>query len=174
VESILEFMRVYGDAFHQEREEAVLFPAMIKASEAGEYERLCLASFEHNRQRSLLEGIEEALMCDRGDDFVYYARRLSELLRIHIKDEDEELFKQADAIVTEADDRRVMNELAHYRAPDSALRCLERIAELEEKCLKGKSLPARPSSQPGGPEGASNSNERSLPGKNVMRQVGTR
>jgi hemerythrin-like domain-containing protein len=136
VDSILQFLQAFGDDHHQEKEEAILFPALLKASKDEEHECLCQITFEHNQQRSLLEGIEDALRTRKGQDFVYYANRLAELVRVHIRDEDEEVFKRADAILSPEEDERIAAEFAAYDSPRRAERLralLERLIALEIK-----------------------------------------
>jgi hemerythrin-like domain-containing protein len=136
VDCILQFLQAFGDDHHQEKEEAILFPALLKASNAKEHECLCQITFEHNQQRSLLEGIEDALRSRKGKDFVYYARRLAELVRAHIQTEDDEVFKRADAILSVEEDERIAKELAAYDSPQRAERLtalLKRLVALEMK-----------------------------------------
>jgi hemerythrin-like domain-containing protein len=131
VDCILQFLQAFGDDHHQEKEEAILFPALLKASNAEEHECLCQITFEHNQQRSLLEGIEDALRSRKGNDFVYYARRLAELMRAHIWSEDNEVFKRADAILSAEEDDRIARELAAYDSPHRA----ERLRELMKRLV---------------------------------------
>ncbi|HET9131785.1 MAG TPA: hemerythrin domain-containing protein [Terriglobia bacterium] len=136
VDCVLDFLDAFGDRHHQEKEEAVLFPALMKASHDEEHYCICQITFEHNQQRSLLEGIEEALRTRKGQDFVYYARRLAELVRAHIRSEEDEIFKRADAILSVEEDDRVARELAAYDSPHLAERLrelLKRLVVLELK-----------------------------------------
>jgi len=135
VESVLKFLQCYGDYYHQEREESVLFPALLKASHSKEYEELCTISFEHNRERSLIEGIHESVLTRKACDFVYFARRLSELMRAHIQMEEEGVFRRADAIFDEAGDKCVMQDLVRYDSPNQAWKVatLECLTALEAR-----------------------------------------
>jgi hemerythrin-like domain-containing protein len=136
IDTILQFLQAFGDDHHQEKEEAILFPALLKASTAVEHECLCQITFEHNQQRSLLEGIDDALRSRKGKDFVYYARRLAELVRAHIHTEEEDVFRRADTILSAVEDERIANELAAYDSPNRTERLrtlLERLTELEIK-----------------------------------------
>ena len=143
VECLLEFLHVFGDNHHQEKEESILFPALLQASHAEEHRCLCQVTFEHNQQRSLIEGIEDALRSHKGQDFAYYAKRLSEIVREHIRTEDEQIFKRADAIFSMEEDERIASELAAY---DSAYRVeklagvLKRLITLEVKYVVGRSM----------------------------------
>jgi hemerythrin-like domain-containing protein len=116
-DTILQFLQAFGDDHHQEKEESILFPALLKASHAEEHECLCEITFEHNQQRSLLEGLEDALRSRKRTDFVYYARRLALLVRMHIQDEEEAMFRRADAILSVEEDERIAREMAAYDSP---------------------------------------------------------
>jgi hemerythrin-like domain-containing protein len=136
VDCVLDFLRVYGDRHHQEKEESVLFPALMKATHDEEHHCICQITFEHNQQRSLLDGIEEALRSRKGDDFVYYARRLSELVRAHLRCEEDEVFKRVDAILSAEEDDRIARELAAYDSPylaEQLRELLKRLVVLEIK-----------------------------------------
>ena len=130
VDCALEFLRAFGDRHHQEKEEAILFPALMKASHDEEHACICQITFEHNQQRSLLEGIEEALRTHKGNDFVYYARRLAELVRDHIRCEEQEVFSRADRILSAEDDDRIARELAAYDSPHLTERLRELLKRL--------------------------------------------
>jgi hemerythrin-like domain-containing protein len=123
-------VQAFGDEHHQEKEEAILFPALLKASHAEEHACLCQITFEHNQQRSLLEGIEDALRSRKGKDFVYYARRLAENVRAHIQSEDDDVFKRADALLSIEEDERIAKELAAYDSTHRAERLRELIKRL--------------------------------------------
>jgi hemerythrin-like domain-containing protein len=131
-DTIIQFLQAFGDDHHQEKEESILFPALLKASHAEEHECLCEITFEHNQQRSLLEGLEDALRSRHGTDFVYYARRLAELVRMHIQDEESEMFRRADAILSAEEDERIACEMAAYDSPQRA----ERLRNLLQQLFK--------------------------------------
>src|SRR4051794_34809378 len=76
-DSVIRFLRVFGDYHHQEREEAILFPSVIKGGPAAELHSLSHFSHEHSQQRLLLDGILDAMKSRRGHQFVIYAKLLS-------------------------------------------------------------------------------------------------
>jgi hemerythrin-like domain-containing protein len=136
VDTILDFLKAFGDDHHQEKEEAILFPALLKASHSEEFECLCRITFEHNQQRSLLEGMEDALRSRKGADFVYYAKRMAEIMRSHIQAEEQDLFLCADSILTQEEDECIAKEMAAYDSPQRAERLsalLRRLIILEIK-----------------------------------------
>jgi hemerythrin-like domain-containing protein len=58
--TLLRFLRVFADEHHHMKEESVLFPELMRTSqtEAGPLRHLL---FEHTQERSLVEGLEDAL-----------------------------------------------------------------------------------------------------------------
>jgi len=130
---ILRFLLVFGDYHHQEREEAILFPSILKGGPAAELHRLSHFTHEHHQQRSLLEGILKALKSRQGHEFVFYAKLLTDIERAHIQAEDNDIFRRADRILTVEEDERIARELAddtsdrYERIPD----LLEALATIE-------------------------------------------
>jgi hemerythrin-like domain-containing protein len=78
-----------------------------------------------------VEGIQEALRSRKGNDFVYYARRLAELVHAHIRSEEDELFKRVDATLSADEDDHIARELAAYDSPHLA----ERLRELLKRLI---------------------------------------
>lgn len=147
VEDVLSFLRFFADDHHQAKEEFVLFPALLKASHSEEHACLCRLTFEHNRERSLVEGVEDALRCHNGSDFVYYAQRLSRIVRDHITEENEVLFKLADKLLSPEDDERIAQEIATFDSPSlkkTLIRILEALVALELKYTGTNAVCERP------------------------------
>lgn len=113
VESLLRFLRVFGDDHHQTKEESALFPVLVSCCPA---ERTAFRQmlFEHDQERSLIEGLEDALRTKKGMDFVHYALRLSSLLRNHIYKEDNILFDIIEKSLTNEQDEKVVAEFQKY------------------------------------------------------------
>ncbi|HET9218780.1 MAG TPA: hemerythrin domain-containing protein [Terriglobia bacterium] len=128
VKCMLKFLRDFGDRHHQGKEESVLFPALLHDPTQRNYERLCCLVFEHNRQRSLIEGLEESLLTKNTKDFSYYATRLSMILREHIKEEEEVVFPLVESTLTAVEDERVASEMQHY---DAAWQATQRTSQLQ-------------------------------------------
>ena len=91
IKDVLRFLRVFGDEHHQAKEESVLFPVLLSVARL-QHAPLRHMLFEHDQERSLIEGLEDALKTKKGPDFLHYASRLSELLRNHIDKENNILF----------------------------------------------------------------------------------
>ena len=111
---LLRFLEEFGDRYHQGVEEGVLFPALMLDPAQKHYHRLHGLIFEHERQRSLIEGLHDSLFTKNNKDFVYYARRLNEVLRAHIKEEEEVLFPLVESTLSVADDDRVALEMKAF------------------------------------------------------------
>jgi hemerythrin-like domain-containing protein len=63
--------------------------------------------FEHDQERSLVEGLEDSLRTKKGIEFVQLAARLIDLLRNHIRKEDKILFEIVEGSLSAEQDDRV-------------------------------------------------------------------
>jgi hemerythrin-like domain-containing protein len=113
VHTILRFLREFADNYHQGREESALFPQLMNTSvmNKGPLQQMI---FEHDQERSLVEGLEEALHTKKGDEFVHFASRLTSLMRTHVDKEDKVLFKIAELTLSTEQDEAVAAELSKY------------------------------------------------------------
>jgi hemerythrin-like domain-containing protein len=109
IESLLHFLRVFGDDHHQTKEESALFP-MLMLTEKGQHGPVNHMQFEHDQERSLVGGIAEALKTKKGSDFVHFANQLCALLRNHIYKEEHILFEIVDASLSPEQDEQVAGE----------------------------------------------------------------
>lgn len=131
---IVAFLHSFADRHHQGKEEAVLFPALLRDRHQKNYGQLCHVIFEHNQERSLAEGLEDAILARKTKDFLFCACQLIEKLRIHIDKEDNILFEMVDKLLTPADDERIAAELSTFeRAWQEHVRpkLLHRLDEME-------------------------------------------
>jgi hemerythrin-like domain-containing protein len=104
--TLLRFLRVFADEHHHMKEEGVLFPELMRISqtEAGPLRHLL---FEHSQERSLVEGLEDALRRTKTAEFAVFANRLSERVRNHIQKEDGILFPILDVLISGELDQKV-------------------------------------------------------------------
>jgi hemerythrin-like domain-containing protein len=118
VVSILKFLRLFGDQYHQSMEENILFPALLCAApHAGP---LSIMLMEHNEERSLVTAIENALKFKVGIDFVRSSRQLSILLRNHLDKEDSVFRQVADKMLSVAEDNIIAAEFRkNYVQPET-------------------------------------------------------
>jgi hemerythrin-like domain-containing protein len=95
---IIGWLRAFADRNHHAKEEASLFPAMVKAGVPSEGGPIGVMLEEHERGRALVAAMEASEPAARAAT----ARAYVALLREHINKENEVLFPLADAILDEA------------------------------------------------------------------------
>src|SRR5437016_7719032 len=113
VDTLLRFLRAFADEHHQAEEESALFPELMRS--AGNEGPLRHMIFEHDQERSLVEGLEDALRTKKGMEFVHFANRLAQLLRSHIRKEDNILFEIVERCLSIEQDERVTAELNKFQ-----------------------------------------------------------
>jgi hemerythrin-like domain-containing protein len=114
------------------KEESVLFPELMRISqtEAGPVRHLL---FEHSQERSLVEGLEDALCRTKTAEFVLFANRLIERVRGHIQKEDGILFPILDLVISSELDKKVRVGFKKFQL-DFGL--LDDLRRLESKYLR--------------------------------------
>ena len=132
VEILLRFLRAFADEYHHIKEESVLFPEIMRTSEAqsGPLRHLL---FEHDQERSLLEGLEDALRCKKNTEFILFANRLRSRIRSHIEKEEGILFPVIEALISKGQDESVRAEFEKFQPAPSLLADLRL---LESKYLR--------------------------------------
>jgi len=129
VETLLRFLRSFADDHHQLKEESALFPVLMTTSLAND-SRLRQMTFEHDQERSLVEGLEDALRTKKGSDFVLLAKWLAMLIRTHIHKEDNILFELTQRSLTSEQDEQITAELNRFQVDHgvfASLECLEAL-----------------------------------------------
>jgi hemerythrin-like domain-containing protein len=126
VETIVGFLRAFEDNYHQAKEESALFPELMKTCGANEA-RLRHMIFEHDQERSLVNGLEDALHTQKGMDFVHFANSLVGLIRTHINKEDNILFPLADESLSTEQDECVCAQLNKFEIDAGYLADLRRL-----------------------------------------------
>jgi hemerythrin-like domain-containing protein len=135
---VLDFLRWFGDAHHQAKEETILFSAMKQAADA-ENRPVQHMILEHEQDRALIEQIETAVRLTRIPDFVSCADKLSSTLRNHIYKEDQILFEEACQTLDKETDDQVLSRLSHFETEfDKELMdvTLQNLRSLEWKYLR--------------------------------------
>jgi hemerythrin-like domain-containing protein len=112
--NLILFLKGFADRFHQGKEEGVFFPALLRDARQEHHSDLRAAVFQHDRQRSLMDGLEESIRIENSSEFVYFARRLSHVLRDHVEEEEQSLFSQAASALTPTEDEAVKVEMQEY------------------------------------------------------------
>jgi hemerythrin-like domain-containing protein len=141
VEDILRFLQRFVDSHHQGKEESILFPAMLRDGNQDEYPRLSQMVFEHNRERSLVEGLEDSLRTKKAADLAHFACRLVDILRTHIDKEDHVLFELVDSILSPQKDELIARELENFESTwrqNAFPELLKRLTELECKYARSE------------------------------------
>jgi hemerythrin-like domain-containing protein len=126
VEVLLRFLRTFADDHHQTKEESALFPELMRTSAASEGP-LRQMIFEHDQERSLVEGLEDALYTKKGLDFVQLANRLVALIRCHIYKEDNILFDIVERALSIEQDEVVTRHLNEFQMDPNHLADLRRL-----------------------------------------------
>jgi len=126
VENLLRFLRTFADDHHQVKEESALFPELLQTSLANDA-RLRQMRFEHDQERSLVEGLEDSLRTKKGWDFVHFAKWLASLIRTHIHKEDNILFDLAERSFSTEQDEHVTAELNKFKVDRRILADLDAL-----------------------------------------------
>jgi hemerythrin-like domain-containing protein len=114
VEAILHILRVFGDDCHQAKEEGALFPVFAAMCHPSENAAVRHMLFEHDQDRSLMVGMEDAIRRSNAAQFGEYAERLATILRNHIYKEDNILFEKIDAALSNDDDQRIVRDFEGF------------------------------------------------------------
>ena len=126
IAALLRFLRIFADEHHQMKEESALFPELRRASSTQEGP-LHQMLFEHDQERSLVEGLEDALYTKKAMEFVQFANRLTALIRNHIYKEDNILFDIVEGALSTEQDEKVVVEFNKFEINPSFLDDLRRL-----------------------------------------------
>lgn len=138
IDQILDFLRWFGDAHHQAKEETVLFPA-LKTATAAQTRPVAHMALEHAQERALIEDLEKALRLEKFSDFVSCADRLSSTLRNHIYKEDQILFDVAVQVLDAPADDTILEQLDRFETAldkETLDNKLQKLRALEWKYLR--------------------------------------
>jgi hemerythrin-like domain-containing protein len=114
LEGLVEFMRIFVDRCHHTKEETYLFPEMEKAGISGSGELIISLKNEHEEGRQYVSRIEEAVSGKEGDKelptIVENSRAYIQLLTLHIDKEENNLFPMADACLSKAAQKKLLED----------------------------------------------------------------
>ena len=133
VETILRFLRSFADDYHQGKEESALFPEVRRVLTPEGPVRQML--FEHDQERSLVDGIEDALFTKKGFEFVQFAHRLIDTMRDHVRKENDILFGIVERLLSPEQDEKVVAQFENFTVDAVSL---NELRGLEAKYLRLK------------------------------------
>lgn len=120
----LDFFRHFADQCHHFKEEKVLFPALEEHGiprEGGPI-GMMLAEHEEGRGhvRSMIDAVEQVAQGNgaASTTLLDHARAYVTLLREHIQKEDDILFRMADEVIPEEEQRRILKEFENHEAEE--------------------------------------------------------
>ena len=120
----LEFFRHFADQCHHFKEEKVLFPALEEHGiprEGGPI-GMMLAEHEEGRGhvRSMIDAMEQVAQGNGAarTTLLDHARAYVTLLREHIQKEDDILFRMADEVIPEDEQRRILKDFENHEAEE--------------------------------------------------------
>jgi len=103
-DALLSFIREYGDDFHHQKEEGLLFPALGRAGMPSNMGPVAVMLHEHDVGRAHVESmaaaVDAGLAGDARGAFITHARGFAQLLRSHIQKEDGILYPMARQRIT--------------------------------------------------------------------------
>jgi hemerythrin-like domain-containing protein len=139
VEELLEFFRLFADARHHMKEEDRLFPVIAGhgfPSDSGMVEAL---THQHEMGRTHVRDMRAHLAALRagdrraGDAFTASAHAYTELLRVHIHMEDEDLYPEVASALTPEEERALADRFTALDATTTALDEFTRWDRLAEQ-----------------------------------------
>ncbi|MGE5853059.1 MAG: hemerythrin domain-containing protein [Deltaproteobacteria bacterium] len=120
----LDFFRHFADQCHHFKEEKVLFPALEEHGiprEGGPI-GMMLAEHEEGRGhvRSMIDAVEQVAKGNgaASTTLLDHARAYVTLLREHIQKEDDILFRMADEVIPEEEQRRILKDFENHEAEE--------------------------------------------------------
>ena len=138
VGEILQILHDFGDDFHQAKEEDALFPVVMAASDASQHASIRHMLLEHEQDRSLMTGMQNAISRGNAAQIAEYSRRLADTLRNHVSREENILFETISSQLHNADDARIVEEFKAFdrEFETQKIKLLHRLRILEWKYLR--------------------------------------
>jgi hemerythrin-like domain-containing protein len=137
----LDFIRGFADQCHHFKEEKVLFPAMEAHGIPSEGGPIGMMLLEHEEGRSYVRAMFAAMSLIEAkneaakESLLSSAQAYCRLLREHIQKEDEILFRMADEVIADDEQRKISAAFAQHEAEEMGAgahdKYLKIAAELE-------------------------------------------
>ncbi len=138
----VQFLREFADACHHAKEENVLFAAMADAGFPSDSGPLAVMHREHAQGRRLVRQMRElaerpgAWSVEDRQSFAGAVRAYAELLRAHIRKEDDVLYPMAEAHLTKAQLDRVEEQYEAFERSSTGPGEHERLHALAEALIE--------------------------------------
>lgn len=114
LEGLVEFMRIFVDRCHHTKEEAYLFPEMEKSEIQDLRELITSLKNEHDKGRQYVSRIEKVVSGKEEhrelSTMVENSRAYIQLLTLHIDKEENNLFPMADACLSQAAQKKLLED----------------------------------------------------------------
>jgi hemerythrin-like domain-containing protein len=116
--SVVDFLRVYGDERHHQREEALFFPILVKRGVPARGCPIAGLNHEHEKGRALVSSLgEEITFYEQQQPGADQALRqtlqgIIDLYQKHLWMEDVMVFPMAEKLITESDDKELRQKFA--------------------------------------------------------------
>ncbi len=117
----VRFFRLFADACHHGKEEDLLFPVMEAAGIPREGGPIGVMLYEHRLGRQHVRAMAAALdgidagQPDAADRFTAEARAYIDLLRLHIRKEDDVLFVMGEHVTPPGEQTRLAGQFCQFR-----------------------------------------------------------
>lgn len=135
--NVVEFLRVYADQRHHQREEALFFPILVKRGIPPQGCPISGLNNEHERGRTLVSALEEQIALyeqqrpEADQALRQTLQEIAKLYRHHLWMEDAMVFPMAEKLISEDDNRELMikfGDLDRVIGPEVVTR-LEQFAD---------------------------------------------
>jgi hemerythrin-like domain-containing protein len=143
IDSIVDFLIVFWYNCHNQKEEQVFYPALVRAGIQTDDESIGDISHEHSMGRIYIREMSYSIEnCKIGNSFscerlVDSLNNYVNLLRFHIQKEEEVLFPMADVVFTEENLREISNQFEEIEEQTIGHSVHEQYFELLKQ-LKGQ------------------------------------
>lgn len=142
----IHFIRMFADGCHHRKEEALLFPALVRIGFSTESGPVGVMLGEHDLGRAEIVGMHDALQKYAGGDsgathkLITHTRDFVNLLRNHIIKEDNILFVMADQRLSPQEQTRLSEGFAEAERSGEACMMKKDLVALLEKMEHGSQL----------------------------------
>ena len=139
----MEFFRGFADQCHHFKEEKLLFPAMEEHGIPREGGPIGMMLQEHEEGRAHVKAMAAALgqlSTEPGaahDTLLSHARAYVTLLREHIQKEDDILFRMADEVIPEDEQRALLKQFETHEAEEMGAGAHEKYLDLARHLAQG-------------------------------------